>query len=155
MDRIFAVDFKKLVVNLMPPFIHVGMIKVVQVFIAGVRSIHVMFLSMRNDHKIDLNITPQVFSIRKALNDYFDAGERRIRIEDGDIYERTFIFTSGEQRPLFLGGKTIYTAQELKTGTGFVVIVPEVLNNNGETARLRAMLNKYKLAGTKYTIRYE
>lgn len=155
MDRIFAIDFKKLAANLMPTFLHNDMVKVIQIFIAGIRSLHVMFLSMRNDQKVDLAITPQVFSIRKALNDYFDAGDRRIRIEDDNTIERTYIFTSAEERPLLLGEKIIYTSSELNAGTGFVVIVPEVLNNTGETARLKAMLNKYKLAGTKYTIRYE
>lgn len=155
MDRIFAVDFKKLVANLVPTFFNKGIIRVLQIFTAGVRSLHLIFLSMRNDHNKDLAVTPQVFSIRKTLNDYFDAGDRSIRIEDSNLHQRTYVFTEGEQQPLFLGERTIFTSNELRFATGFVIIAPQVLNNVAEDARIRAMVNKYKLAGTKYTIRYE
>ncbi|WP_051959983.1 hypothetical protein [Sphingobacterium sp. ML3W] len=156
MDRIFSVDFKKLIINLLPLFFRrKGIFALIETLSSAMRTIYLMFLSKRDDHNKDLAITPQVFSLRKVLNDYFDAGDRSIRIEDSNLHERSYIFTDGEQRPLFLGERAIYTADELRFGTGFVVIVPESLNNVAETARLKAMINKYKLAGTKYTIRYE
>lgn len=155
MDRIYIIDFKKLVANLIPTILNKGVIKVLQIFTSGLRSLHLIFLSMRNDHNKDLAVTPQVFSIRKTLNDYFDAGDRSIRIEDSDLHPRTYVFTEGEEHPIFLGERPIFTSDELRFATGFVVIAPEVLNNVAEDARIKAMINKYKLAGTKYTIRYE
>jgi len=155
MDRIYIIDFKKLVANLIPTFMNKGVVKVMQIFSSGLRSLHLIFLSMRNDHNKDLAVTPQVFSIRKTLNDYFDAGDRSIRIEDSNLHPRTYVFTEGEQQPVFLGERPIFTSAELRFATGFVVIAPEVLNNVAEDARMKAMINKYKLAGTKYTIRYE
>lgn len=155
MDRIYIIDFKKLVANLIPTFMNKGVIKVMQIFTSGLRSLHLIFLSMRNDHNKDLAVTPQVFSIRKTLNDYFDSDDRTIRIEDSNLHQRTYVFTEGEQQPLFLGERPIFTSAELRFATGFVVIAPQVLNNVAEDARMKAMVNKYKLAGTKYSIRYE
>lgn len=156
MDRIFAVDFKKVIVNFLPKlFRRKRIFALIDTHFSGLRTIYLNFLSKRDDDNKELSVTPQVCSLRRILNDYFDAGERLIRVEDANLYERSYIFTEGEQRPLFLGERTIYTADELRSGTGFVVIVPEALNNTAETARLKAMINKYKLAGTKYIIRYE
>ncbi|TWI22208.1 hypothetical protein [Sphingobacterium siyangense] len=156
MDRIFAVDFKKVILNFLPKFFRRKRIfALIDAFTSGLRTVYLLFLSKRNDDNKELQITPQVCILRRVLNDYFDGSNRTIRIEDANLHERSYIFTEGEQRPLFLGERAIYTADELRSGTGFVVIVPEALNNTAETARLKAMINKYKLAGTKYIIRYE
>ncbi|MEN5434082.1 hypothetical protein ABE545_10605 [Sphingobacterium faecium] len=158
MDRIFSVDFKKLIINLLPLFFRrKGIFALIETLSSAMRTIYLMFLSKRDEHNKDLAIAPQVFSLRKVLNDYFDAGDRSIRIEDAELSERTYIFTEGEQQPLFLDDDEvyIYTEAELNAAIGFVVIVPESLNNIAEKARLTAMINKYKLAGKQYTIRYE
>ena len=158
MDRIFSVDFKKLIINLLPLFFRrKGIFALIETLSSAMRTIYLMFLSKRDEHNKELAITPQVFSLRKTLNDYFDAGDRSIRIEDAELSERTYIFTEGEQQPLFLDDDEvyIYTEAELNAAIGFVVIVPESLNNTAEKARLTAMINKYKLAGKQYTIRYE
>lgn len=156
MYRIFAVDFKKVIVNFLPMcFRRKRVFALIQVITSGLHTVYWTFLSKRNEDNIELDITPQVFSLRKTLNDYFDAGNRSIRIEDPDLSERAYIFTEGENQPLFLGERAIYTGDEIRSETGFVVIVPEALNNTAERARLMAMINKYKLAGTKYIIKYE
>lgn len=156
MKKVYDVDLKKLVVLLLPSFMRTEkMIAFIWCLIVGIRTVHFKLLALWYDTDKEMEVTPQVFSLRKLLNDYFDSVNRSIRIEDASLHERSYIFTAGEHRTLFLGERAIYTADELRSGTGFVVIVPESLNNTAETARLKAMINKYKLAGTKYIIRYE
>jgi hypothetical protein len=156
MNRIFNIDFKKVILYLLPKALRREKIfALIETFQAGVRSLYLLFLSMRHDHQKDLDITPQVFSLRKVLNDYFDSDKREIRIEDTVLFSPTYIFMPGEKKPIYLGKKAIYTNAELRNARGFVVIVPERLNTEAEEARMKAMINKYKLAGTKYHIRYE
>lgn len=156
MKKVYDVDLKKLVVMLLPSFMRTEkLIAFIWCLIVGIRTVHFKLLALWYDTDKEMEVTPQVFSLRKLLNDYFDSVNRSIRIEDASRNERSYIFTEGEQRPLFIDERAIYTADELRSGTGFVVIVPEALNNTAETARLKAMINKYKLAGTKYIIRYE
>ncbi|WP_286803329.1 MULTISPECIES: hypothetical protein [Sphingobacterium] len=156
MKKVYDVDLKKLVVMLLPSFMRTEkLIAFIWCLIVGIRTVHFKLLALWYDTDKEMEVTPQVFSLRKLLNDYFDSVNRTIRIEDAKVGGRSYIFSITEQRPLFLGERAIYTADELRSGTGFVVIVPEALNNTAETARLKAMINKYKLAGTKYIIRYE
>ncbi|WP_336834420.1 hypothetical protein [Sphingobacterium siyangense] len=156
MKKVYDIDLKKLVVLLLPTFIRTEkLIAFIWCLILGIRTVHFKLLALWYDTDKEMDVTPQVFSLRKLLNDYFDSDGRSIRIEDATRNERSYLFTEGEQRPLFLGERAIYTADELRSGKAFVVIVPEALNNTAETARLKAMINKYKLAGTKYIIRYE
>ncbi|WP_312357277.1 hypothetical protein [Sphingobacterium multivorum] len=159
MKKVYDVDLKKLVVMLLPSFMRTEkLIAFIWCLIVGIRTVHFKLLALWYDTDKEMEVTPQVFSLRKLLNDYFDSVNRSIRIEDTALSDRTYIFTEGENQPLYLDDDEqvfIYTDAELAAAKGFVVIVPESLNNTAETARLKAMLNKYKLAGTKYIIRYE
>ncbi|MGJ1328466.1 hypothetical protein [Sphingobacterium multivorum] len=157
MKKVYDVDLKKLVVMLLPSFMRTEkLIAFIWCLIVGIRTVHFKLLALWYDTDKEMEVTPQVFSLRKLLNDYFDSVNRSIRIEDTALSDRTYIFTEGENQPVYLDDEIfINTGYELNEAIGFVVIVPESLNNTAETARLKAMINKYKLAGTKYTIRYE
>ncbi|WP_286768199.1 MULTISPECIES: hypothetical protein [Sphingobacterium] len=157
MKKVYNVDLKKLVVLILPTFMRTEkLIAFIWCLILGIRTVHFKLLALWYDTDKEMEVTPQVFSLRKLLNDYFDSVNRSIRIEDAELSDRTYIFTEGENQPVYLDDEIfIYTGNEVSEATGFVVIVPESLNNTAETARLKAMINKYKLAGTKYIIRYE
>ncbi|MGJ1244277.1 hypothetical protein [Sphingobacterium multivorum] len=157
MKKVYDVDLKKLVVLLLPTFMRTEkLIAFIWCLILGIRTVHFKLLALWYDTDKEMEVTPQVFSLRKLLNDYFDSVNRSIRIEDAELSDRTYIFTEGENQPVYLDDEIfIYTGNEVSEATGFVVILPESLNNTAETARLKAMINKYKLAGTKYIIRYE
>lgn len=155
-DKIFEVDFKKVVLNFLPKFFRRKRIfALFDTFTLALRTVYLIFLSKRFEDNKELEITPQVYSLRKVLNDYFDSNERSIRIEDSSTVQRTYIFTSGEKNALYLGKVPLYSSDAFRFSLGFVVIAPERLNNVQEEARMSAMINKYKLAGTKYIIKYE
>ncbi|MGJ1513794.1 hypothetical protein ACR79N_02310 [Sphingobacterium siyangense] len=160
MKKAYDVDLKKLVVLILPTFMRTEkLIAFIWCLIVGIRTVYFKLLALWYDTDKEMEVTPQVFSLRKSLNDYFDSVNRSIRIEDAELSDRAYIFTEGENQPVYLDDDDeevyIYTDDELHGAQGFVVIVPETLNNTAETARLKAMINKYKLAGTKYIIRYE
>lgn len=104
----------------------------------------------------------QVCRLRGALNDGFDPGLRRIRIEDGQsagTVEASFVHTRDTGRWVMLprrGEGAALVHREGFGGTGgydFWVTVPEELRPI-ET-RLRAMVNMYKLAGKRHAVIYK
>ena len=107
-----------------------------------------------------ITITPQVCYLEKLLNDQFDNNLRRIYIEDGNIYEGTFIFQEAEETPVFLyqegeAGKPlkfIYTEGE-SSGEGsfdFVVYVPGALSFDFN--EMSSLIRQFKLASKLFAI---
>lgn len=108
----------------------------------------------RNQNRQTLGHNGQVFSLRKILNDLHDPQERRIKILEGNQYQRPYIYTEGEQKPQFLG--TIYLRQDSDysdTGVDFIVQIPSVVRL--DMPRLNADINRFRLASKRYKITYE
>ena len=56
----------------------------------------------RNKIIYRLHHNGQVCYLEAVMNDHFDDSERRVYIEDGQVNTGTFIYTLGEDQPLFL-----------------------------------------------------
>lgn len=152
----FNIDFKRLVVYLLPFVMRrKRLVSFIVSFLIIFQQVYLFFRSNRDDNNKSIRVTPQICSLRKRLNDRFDQVEREIRIDDIHLLNRTYIYTGAEEQPKYLGEIFIYNASEMKNDEGFAVHVPERIQSQSEDAQLRAEINKYKLAGTKYTIIYE
>jgi hypothetical protein len=127
---------------------------------AGVLALYVTynaFLRYRDAKSYQLRITPQKCYLERLLNDRFDSTDRRIRIVDAVWHLPSFIFQEPELKPEYeyQEGEAAprYLYQEGEVGIArldFVVRVPMAVAF--VDAEMRAMLDQYKLFGTKYTI---
>ena len=86
-----------------------------------------------------------------ALNDKFDVSLRRIKITDGNRFQRQYIYTRGEQKPKFLGTIYLYERADYgDTGVDFIVLVPRGLLYN--EFEMKYLIDFYKLASKRYKI---
>jgi len=111
-----------------------------------------------------LRFTGQIVSLEYRLNDVFDATLRRIFIEDTAFLIGVFLHTKSEAFPfpVYLFRKSeaaaplyIYRKSEVAGGVGFVVHVPDDLGSAITEARIRKEVDRYRAAGTSYTVIFE
>lgn len=160
MRRYFVLDLYTFALSLLPS----GLRQVIVV--AFVRALHVpadwlysRFFANRGDNLYRLAITSQVCYLEKALNDRFDAADRRIYIGDGSINRSTHIYTHTENYPLYACVRSekrpIYLYVRNSSGTteknDFIISVPASLSFDHD--ELRALVDRSKLASKTYTIR--
>lgn len=164
-NKIFNVDFNRLIVSLLPtalrkPFIYA----LLYCLTKPILTIYNLFMQQRNTNLYLVNITPQVCRLRKLLNDTFDPDLRRIYISDGQVNEWTIVYSHllfnpyyGKQ-PLWLSpnGYYLLSKQGIVSAIGFdfAVLVPLALRNNNNHNQLVSLLNTYKLASKRYIISY-
>lgn len=150
----YNLNINKLVGLLLPTFLRK------EKMLAWLRALHFPLIKIvddfnfnRNQNLYNLAHNGQVCYLRKALNDRFDVSERRIKITDGNKYNRQYIYTLGEQKPKYLG--MIYLRQNADysdTGVDFIVLIPNGLKYNKFEAK--ALIDFYKLASKRYKIEH-
>ena len=138
-----------------------------KVCVSGVVYMAGVFRGNRTANLYDLAHNGQVCKLQGALNDVFDVALRRIYIDDPAYIDPTYVYRVPELKPLFIdkvseiGGSVIpapdpvplFKRSECYTGGGtqFVVHVPVGLVY--DTARMKALIDKYRLASKRvYTI---
>lgn len=153
----------------MPPVLRSRLIvAIVKVLLVPVNYVYQRILSRRLYARQRLSTTANVISIEKILNDTFFLEERQIRIEEGDVDDRTFWHLSAEgQTPPYLhttDGDPVIIKQrgEASYKDSFVVYVPTFLctaldaqQDKYEGRFLRdiiVLLDYYKPAGRTYRI---
>ncbi len=151
MYNYFQLDIKKLVVLLLPTFLrHHKMVAWLHSLITPLIFLYNDFMQQREKHLYRLNHNGQVCYLRKALNDEFDREQRRIRIIDGNQYNREYIYTRAENRPKYLGRMYLRSRSDYEdTGVDFIVEVPKDTYNEIE---MKALIDYYKLASKRYKI---
>lgn len=163
MSDIYLIDFKKLVALLLP--IRLRSTKIIawlKVLVFPISKIHHRFLLKQRLDSYKLSHNGQACHLRKVLNDAFDSTLRRIQIVDGNRFEKSFIYTKGENKPQFLGIKYIYDRSVFDdTGADFLVLIPLELWNRKKTQisigeyrfyDIEAIVDYYKLASKRYKI---
>lgn len=148
----FNLNINKLTELLTPTFLRK------ERFLAWLRTLHFPLIKVlddfnfsRNDNLYNLAHNGQVCYLRGALNDRFDRTQRRIKIADGNRYQRQYIYTRGEQKPRYLGKIYLYDRADYgDTGVDFIVLVPKGLSYN--TYEMKALVDFYKLASKRYKI---
>ena len=155
MSAMYNFNIDKLLVLLTPTFLRKRKL------VAWLRTLAMPLNKLLDDFKehrerdlYNLTHNSQVCYLRKALNDEFDPQLRRIKIEDGTRNIRRYIYQRNVNRPLYLGRMFLYLrGNYIDGGVDFVVVLPRGLEY--DKYKLEALVNFYKLAGKRWTIRID
>jgi len=155
MSAMYNFNIDKLLVLLTPTFLRKRKL------VAWLRTLAMPLNKLLDDFKVhrerdlyNLTHNSQVCYFRKALNDEFDPQLRRIKIEDGTRNIRRYIYQRNVNRPLYLGRMFLYLrGNYIDGGVDFVVVLPRGLEY--DKYKLEALVNFYKLAGKRWTIRID
>ncbi|CAA0228305.1 hypothetical protein [Tenacibaculum maritimum] len=149
----YNIDFNKWAILLLPTNLRKPrLISYLKSMLTGVVALHYEFLQKRAEDEFFLNHNGQVVYLRKALNDKFDNTLRRIQLGSGNQYQRQYIYTRAEQKPVYLGkmylrDKTDYA----DTGVDYIVYVPSSIIQL-QKVRLETIINYFNKASKKYKI---
>jgi hypothetical protein len=163
MEKIFEINYKRLVLLLLPTFLRRSMIVAfLHAMTAPVVTLYNSFIAARKNNLYRLRMNGQVCYLRRLLNDAFPSANGAIRIDnsksvggwqyawdrDYDPYMRYLLIA--DEDTMFWDKSTI-----LENVSGFLVLFPPAIYNTNNDAKLRSLLNNYKLLSKSYTIVYE
>ncbi|WP_025143046.1 hypothetical protein [Pedobacter jeongneungensis] len=153
----YTIDINKLVILLIPTFLRKPVfIAWLQALATPITTLHQQWYNKRLDNLYKLAHNGQVCYLRAALNDAFDPGQRRIKITNGNKYQRKYIYTSAEQKQKYLGlSYLLQVGDYADTGVDFRVVIPQDFDLVNNIYQLKAMIDFYKLAGKRYNIEKE
>lgn len=99
----YKVDIKKLGVLFLPTFLRKPiLLAYLEIVLHPISKIYDRWSVSRINNIYNLEHTGQVCYLRKALNDALDPGLRRIYIDNGNRFERRYIYTPAENETRFL-----------------------------------------------------
>lgn len=147
----YEVDFEKLINLLLPVSLRkLTMMSFITALVSPVKDLHYTWRQRRNEDLYKLNHNGQVCYLRAALNDQFDAGQRRIKIMPPNSNERKYIYTEVELKPRYLP-LYLYDASSYEdSGVDFVVQVPDDLVF--DKYMMNYVINFYKMVTMRYRI---
>jgi hypothetical protein len=154
----FEINFKKLIQIIVPYFLFKEKLRD-YLFAAtkGLETVHGFFKTFRIKSIKDLQFTGQLVYLEHILNDDFDNGVRGIYIINVNVNQFNFVYRKIENKPVYLSRKSegatpFYLSRRAEYGfiVDFIVNVPiaVVFDSN----QMKALINKYKLAGKRYKI---
>lgn len=154
---VFDIDYNKLIKLLLPVRVRKPrLLAFLGVMVSPVVYLYNNFMANRANNLYEVNHTGQVCRLRAAINDRFDNIHRRIYIVDGDTILPTWMYRRTESKPVYIKTRSeaspvyMYRRSELFTLGYFVVKVPGAVTFDRE--EMKALINKYKLAGKPYKI---
>jgi len=133
----------------------------VQALLEPVQTLNESFVDTVDALRYEQQFNGQVVYLEHILNDQFDPDTRAICIDDPESYiDENYIYNADEapqtltlynisegQPSLF-----IYTIEEVAANDDFVVYVPDTITfDAAEEVQARAVINRYKLAGKRYS----
>ncbi len=152
----YNLNFNILARLLLPSFLRKqALINYCNIVLLPISNIYDVWLSFRYNNIYKLAHNGQVCFLRKVLNDKFDPQLRRIRIGNGNSYERYYIYTTAENRPNFLGVSYIHNHSDYSdTGVDFIVYAPHTISamQTQEKYELKALIDFYKEGVKRYKI---
>lgn len=159
-NKIFNIDFRKLALLLTPIFWRFTiMADWIYTFIEPISTIHVDFMKFREKQIYKVVHNGQVILLEKVLNDAFDDASRRIFISELPVFDPLYIYTTAENKPVFLGLQYLYPTQAPEIiDVDFILNFPIAIKPNNPTAlinfenRIKALTNYYKLASKRFKI---
>ncbi|MBR1633068.1 MAG: hypothetical protein IJ686_04875 [Bacteroidales bacterium] len=160
----YETNLRKLGLLLLPTFLRRPLAAaLLYSLLAPLRYLHVRLMHLRNETDYRIRHTGQVCYLRAVLNDEFDTGGRRITVTDYESVEvggnfvhlreddeEVEIYTRSELSPLTINRRGYVGVSDVD----FSVNIPEGLRGEIDEARLRGVVNKYKLVSKRYTINY-
>jgi hypothetical protein len=155
----YKIDFNRLGILLLPTFLRKqNLVAFIQTLLLPIDSLYYIWYNWRIDNIIKIEHSGQVCYLRKILNDEFDPVRRKIRLESGNLFETTYIYTVGEGKDVLLytenENKTIWLRTESETadsGLDFIVWVPSDVYK-ASFFKLHALIKFYKAGGQRYNI---
>ena len=165
---VFDVDFDVLVKQLLPVRLRkVKTIAWLKCLVLPVKWLFGLFKIFRSGNLYTLAHDGQICYLEAALNDMFDPILRRVFISDGIYVDPVFVYLVPELKPVFIDLASevgtgiipnpdpvrMYLDAEVDGGVGsytFVVNVP--ISVTFDMARLRALVDQYRLPGRKYNV---
>lgn len=128
-------------------------------FFAPIKEVWNDFLAFRAEQLYEAEINGQTIKLERVLNDTFDPVDRRIYITDGDYYEPPVFYEEWKNNPVifYAEGDTrnpvFWSTDALnnRVSVNFYVNVPAVIFF--DSARMRALVSKYKVFGRTFEIR--
>lgn len=150
----YSVNFQKVAWNYIPVvFRQLALMQFMYSVLRPLTNAHYAWRLYRESNIYKLSHNGQKCYLEKALNDSFDQEQRRIYIDgSGGNSTRTYIYTSAEDRPKYLGTFFLRNILEFAdTGADFTVFVPSAIMMS-QNYQVRALLDFYKLGGKRYLI---
>lgn len=134
----------------------------IKALLAPLQELNATFDVTAKSAKYEVSFTGQVIYLEHLLNDAYDRNQRRIYIEDGtDLILPPFLYNKIEDEPLYLYNKVesnpnplyVYNKAEYASPVDFIVCVPTALLNTATTITISRLVEKYKIASKKFTIK--
>lgn len=148
--------FKLSVLQLPVSLRHPNMIGITKALVTPLYTVQRLFSLYREDVLYKINHNGQVCYLRGMLNDTFDSTYRRIKIVEPVRNEFVMIFRRNEMKEVDLGRAIVSRRDSVQADQiDFIVKVPWELYGVDNEARMKAVLNFYKLAGKQYKVDYE
>lgn len=154
---LFNIDWDQELVKIVPVKLRKAkLISLLRVGFSAIKAIWLEFEKERAENLYKLKHGQSVTHVQAVLNDAFDPVQRRIYIYDPyDPYEPIIFYQEEEEEPvvLFQEGEVgtflpWYQDEELETGgTDFIIVLPDDPLFQFDEARLRALVEEYKLPG--------
>jgi hypothetical protein len=157
-----TVDIQKLALLLTPVFWRrTTFIEFIYCLVDPIKKLNSEFISFREKSIYKIVHNGQVILLEKVLNDAFDKFDRRIYITDSVQNEPLYLHSTQEQRPVYIGEKTLFNFGSFDAANyEFIVIMPVELKPvflfdllNFEN-RIKTSVNYYKLASKRYVIQW-
>ncbi|GAA4349758.1 hypothetical protein GCM10023185_06720 [Hymenobacter saemangeumensis] len=165
------IDFLRLATQLLPPLLRKPKLRAwVGSLLSPLRQQHAAFLLYAAQARRELSYNSQTMAYEKALNDRFDPNGQRIWIENSDRELKplylNFTAENQEAKPVYSRAECppwqyIYSQADFNSQLDFIVRVPPVLlpSNNPPaaaelTAQLHARIQRFRLAGKRYAVRF-
>tara|TARA_R100001369_G_C3292743_1_gene164213 strand:- start:638 stop:1156 length:519 start_codon:yes stop_codon:yes gene_type:complete len=167
-NAIYTVDFNKFVKQLLITFLRKAKtLALVRAVIKPLITGYTVFETFKTRQIYITGHNAQITLFQQALNDGFDATQRRIYIanaviEDTEHYydpeygEPLFFYDDGDGDPQYFLDRSTFN----QTGGNFSVNVPVAMEEADPTDKLlfetalKAEIERYKIFGTTYTIKY-
>lgn len=153
----YDLNIKKLALSLLPFSLRSETVKaLIQAFIFPFFGIKCRFDTYRRETDKALSFTCQVFSIEAALNYYLSdyLSTPATVNDDNENIEAVLVYPELEEKPVITD--FVVYPEALWGYYPFTVTLPADLQGNIEIInRVKAIVNKYKMLGTKYIIEYE
>lgn len=160
----FNLDFEKLIRSLLPPKLRNSFwVSFIFRLLSPVRINYAATRALYTQHSYELRFTSQILSMATFLNQFYGtplSGGGSIYIKtQGRERAAAYIFFQNENRPnpntIYLQSEAqdpfyTYFDSELQGDVDFIVYVPNTLAY--DPAQLSAIVNRYKLAGKRFSI---
>ncbi len=160
--RIYQIDYSKLVLLLLPTFLRQNVIvALLSALTSPIRTLYNSFIQDKDNTLQELEVTPQVFSLRNALNraytlqegfiieDYVKQGDWLIVYDEIEYRSELLVIVEDDTYLLVHDESTLQQVQG-----GFIVTVPNSLSAS-DYPRIRTIINKHKLMGIPYILKQQ